>query len=141
MRFIIYCDESADKGKYYSNFYGGALISAADRETIEAALNNAKGRLKGEIKWTKVGQYNEADYIEFVDVLFDLIKANKVKIRIMFTQNINQTEHVEYVMSITSFFYYQFIKHAVGLRYCNDGLQHEVDVAVYLDDAPDMKKN
>jgi hypothetical protein len=40
--YIIYCDESESKGRFYSNFYGGALIKAADRERIEAALKIAR---------------------------------------------------------------------------------------------------
>jgi hypothetical protein len=24
--FIIYCDESVEKGRYFTNFYGGAMV-------------------------------------------------------------------------------------------------------------------
>lgn len=30
--YLIYCDESAKTGKYFSNFYGGALIRSTDIE-------------------------------------------------------------------------------------------------------------
>jgi hypothetical protein len=52
--YIIYCDESEDKGRFYSNFYGGALIRASDREAIELALRAAKDGITGEAKWTKI---------------------------------------------------------------------------------------
>lgn len=58
MRFIIYCDESASKGKFYSNFYGGAIILSNKREEIEAKLIASKGILQGEAKWTKISEYN-----------------------------------------------------------------------------------
>ena len=41
-RYIIYADESDRKGKYFSNFFGGALVRTSDRETISAILNDKK---------------------------------------------------------------------------------------------------
>ena len=38
---MIYCDESDDRGKYFSHFYGGAAVDANKRERIEAPLNAA----------------------------------------------------------------------------------------------------
>ncbi len=32
--YIIYCDESVKKGKYFSNFYGGAIINSNDLDSI-----------------------------------------------------------------------------------------------------------
>ena len=85
MRYLIYCDESDDKGSFYSNFYGGALLKHADREMIEARLRTAKGQLDGhEFKWTKIGPVNEAVYISFVHAVFDLVKAGHLKIRVLF---------------------------------------------------------
>ncbi|MEI9929152.1 MAG: hypothetical protein WDM89_00935 [Rhizomicrobium sp.] len=39
MRYLIYCDESDDKGSFYSNFYGGALLKLSDQAAIEARLS------------------------------------------------------------------------------------------------------
>ncbi|MCP6768938.1 hypothetical protein NL529_29245, partial [Klebsiella pneumoniae] len=36
--------------------------------------------------------------------------------------------------------YYQFIKHAFGLRYCNPDRHDTAYVTVYLDDAPDTSE-
>lgn len=52
-RYIIFCDESDDKGRFYSNFYGGVLVEASKREMIEAELQECKNLLNifdGEMK-------------------------------------------------------------------------------------------
>jgi hypothetical protein len=137
---VIYCDESDDKGRFFSNFYGGALLRASDRQAIEAELEavKAENQLRGEAKWTKISQYNEAAYMAFVDKTFEFAAAGLLKIRIMFTQNINQVRHLEYEQGAGFFkLYYQFIKHAFGLAHCNPERGTEVSVAVLLDDAPD----
>ncbi len=141
MRYIIYCDESEDKGRFYSNFYGGALLRSSDRDMIGGALSAVKEEhgLKGEAKWTKISAYNERAYCAFVSKTFELMAAGLLKIRVMFTQNIHQIRHVEEYRENNEFFmlYYQFIKHAFGLTYCNPDRRSRVHVTVYLDDAPD----
>jgi hypothetical protein len=141
--YIIYCDESDDKGRFYSNFYGGALLLAGDRERIEKALINAKGdRKDSEFKWTNIGPHNEALYIAFVDAFLDLVADASIKVRIMFTQNINQTKGlVEYSVDSEFFIlYYHFVKLAFGLRYCNQDRAEDVNITVYLDDVPDSNE-
>ena len=139
--YIIYCDESDDKGEFYSNFYGGALLLANDREAIENVLTEAKGPLArdSEFKWTYIGPHNEQLYIAFMEAFFGLIADSYLKVRIMFTQNINQTKGlVEYSVDSEFFIlYYHFLKLAFGLRYCNLDRAEDVNVTVYLDDVPD----
>jgi hypothetical protein len=60
--YIIYCDESKAKGRFCSNFYGGALIKASDRQAIEAGLKTATTGIIGEAKWTKIGEETEEAY-------------------------------------------------------------------------------
>lgn len=62
--------------------------------------------------------------------------------RVMFTQNINETSHFPADKEDNKYFmlYYQFLKHAFGLRYCNPERQGRAHVSVYLDDAPDTKE-
>ena len=43
--YRIYADESVSNGKYYSNFYGGALVKTTDIPEIEKALNDKKEEL------------------------------------------------------------------------------------------------
>lgn len=143
MRYIIYCDESSDKGRYYSNFYGGALLRANERELIEAALEKVKSdhKIKGEMKWTKITEYNEKAYIAFVDAIFELVESGFLKIRIMFTQNIHRVSDLSDYQIGNEFFmlYYQFVKHAFGLRYCNPH-REPVAVSVFLDDVPNTRE-
>ncbi|MBO31350.1 MAG: hypothetical protein CL439_08115, partial [Acidimicrobiaceae bacterium] len=138
-RYIIFCDESDDKGRFYSNFYGGILIEASKQEAIEAELQACKDALNifhGEMKWERItGPYAEK-YIQFVNVIFDIVERGDMKIRIMFTQNRNLPVLEDYQIGRDYFMlYYQFIKHAFGL-------QHAVPeggtaaAAVLLDDVP-----
>jgi hypothetical protein len=78
------------------------------------------------------------NYISFVEALFKIISDGKLKLRIMFTQNINQTKGlIEYSIDDEFFIlYYHFVKLAFGLRYCNPERKHDGRVAVYLDDVP-----
>lgn len=144
MRYILYCDESTDRGRYFSNFYGGCLLRASDRQAIEAELNSVKeeNALRGEVKWTKISEYNEAAYVKFADAVFDFVESGQLKIRIMFTQNINRPQNLADYQIGNEYFllYYQFIKHAFGLRYCNPERSRSVSVSVFLDDVPDTKE-
>lgn len=141
MRYIIYCDESDDKGRFYSNFYGGVILRASDREGIADELEAVKqdNNLKGEAKWTKISEYNEEAYRALVDKIFDFVEAGLLKFRIMFTQNIHQTRNAKNHHVENEFFvlYYHFIKLAFGLRYCNPERKNTVHITVFLDDAPD----
>lgn len=140
-RFIIFCDESVEKGPYYSHFYGGALVRADDRDRIEREIADKKRELNfnGEVKWTKItGNYADK-YVELVDFIFDLIESNRIKIRIMFSQNINVPPEFDEERIDNQYFllYYQFVKHAFGLRYWRQEDNHETaSVSVYIDDPP-----
>ena len=138
--YIIYCDESKAKGRFYSNFYGGALIKASDRQAIEAGLREAASGINGEAKWTKIWERDEARYIAFVGKFLELVDGGLIKVRVMFTQNIHRTDHIEYYEEDAKYFklYYQFIKHAFGLTFCNEIEPKDiVRVTIYLDDSPD----
>ena len=41
-QYLIYADESYRKGKFFSNFYGGALVDYLELEKINKKLNNKK---------------------------------------------------------------------------------------------------
>lgn len=45
IEYRIYADESVSDGKYYSNFYGGALVKISDIQYIEKILNDKKDEL------------------------------------------------------------------------------------------------
>ena len=139
IRYIIYCDESDDKGRFYSNFYGGALIESSRREAIEAELQAVKDDLQinnGEMKWQRVTENYADKYIVFVNAIFDIIARGDMKIRIMFTQNRHRPILDDYMIGRDYFMlYYQFIKHAFGLQYAvPDG--DTASAQLLLDDVP-----
>jgi hypothetical protein len=139
--FTIWCDESIKKGKYYSNFYGGVLVSSTHINEVTEKLNKviAKEKMIEEIKWQKVNTFHLERYKKIMDVFFRLIKQNKIKLRIMFTQNANvaknlQTHHVENEYFLL---YYQFFKHSFGLRYSNPTKKNTIHLRAYFDYLPD----
>jgi hypothetical protein len=122
--YIIYCDESASFGATFSNFYGGALIRSDHIDRVRKLVADKKTDLNlfGEVKWQKITANYQEKYRALMDLFFDLIAEDIIKIRIMFTQNLylprNLTEeHREHGYFIL---YYQFIKHAFGLIYSGD---------------------
>ena len=44
-QYLIYADESHRKGKYFSNFYGGALVDYTELKMISNELNAKKEEL------------------------------------------------------------------------------------------------
>ncbi len=85
--YLIYADESHRKGKYFSNFYGAALVSYTELEKISNKLNAKKEELGlfQEVKWAKVTEQYLDEYLELIDFFFEFVKFNKIKIRIMNT--------------------------------------------------------
>ena len=119
----IWTDESDSYGKYYANFYGGTV-----------------GLTDEEIKWQKVNAYTEERYKRIIDVLFEILGEGKAKMRIFFRHRrheplglSNEQRRKEYQM-----LYYQFIKHAFGLEYCNPSGE-PIRLRLFLDDMP-LKK-
>lgn len=141
---IIYCDESAEKGSYYSHFYGGALIDAQNREIISRRLIEKKDSLNlfRELKWTYISENYRDKYLSFIDYFMGFVRDGLIKIRIMFTQNIHIPRGLtEYQIDNEYFLlYYQLIKHAFGLRYCNPGQVNDIVVSVFMDDIPDTNE-
>jgi hypothetical protein len=140
VEYIIYCDESVGSGKFFSDFYGGALVRSKDYLEITKALNDKKKQLNfhKEIKWTKVTSNYLEKYKEIISCFFDFIKKDKVKIRIMFRQNALIPKNLSKVQTDKGFhlLYYQFIKHAFGFSYTKD---NNVYLRLYFDKLPDSK--
>lgn len=137
-RFIIYCDESDSRGRFYSHFYGGILIEASKQQALEKELQLVKNELnifEGEMKWQRVTEPYKEKYVQFVDKVFDIVQRGDMKIRIMFTQN-RWIPLLEDFQIDNEYFllYHQFIKHAFGLRYSTE--DGPASAAVLLDDVP-----
>ena len=140
-QYLIYSDESFIKGKFFSNFYGGALIEYNNLKKINNILNTKKEELHffGEIKWSKVSANYLEKYIEMINTFFEFIKKGDIKIRIMFRQNAFVAENITRYNLENQYqlLYYQFIKNAFGLDYCNTNEDDEVELKLYLDQLPD----
>jgi len=141
MEYIIYCDESVGNGKYYSDFYGGALIRSSDFDTVTKALNEKKLRLNlfNEIKWNKVSENYLEKYKEMIALYFRFIAEDKIKVRVMFRQNATVPINLTKENKDNGFFllYYQFVKHAFGLIHHTDEPTKRTFLRLYFDRLPD----
>lgn len=118
-------------------------MRSQDIQSVIEGLREKKESLNfyGEIKWQKITENYKEKYSDLMDYFFELISQDKIKIRIMFTNN-NHTP-----LGLTSYhkdnkyfiLYYEFIKHAFGLRYCNETDQ-VLRIRLYLDRLPDTKE-
>jgi Protein of unknown function (DUF3800) len=140
---IVYCDESIKRGKYFSNFYGGLLVESVHlHEVVDALTVCKKGFAEhSELKWVKINQHQKDNYIAFIDAVFDLVEARKIKIRLLFTQNQYQAvgltqAHKENEYQIL---YYQLIKHAFGFKFCNPSSHEFINLRIFLDRMEDTK--
>jgi hypothetical protein len=137
---VIYADESEDQGKYYSNFFGGALVTSTDLADVVAHLTSAKTEqnLHDEIKWTKVTKNYLDKYKSVMDVFFGLVRRGKIKVRIMFTANRHVPQNLSIDQRQNRYFllYYQFLKHSFGLQYATPPGQ-PLYCRFYIYDLPD----
>lgn len=140
MEITIWCDESDKTGKYYSNFYGGALVRSRDLRHVQTQLEKVcrEQNLFNELKWQRVTENYLSKYKALMDVFFALMAEDKLKMRVMFTQNARVPKSLTKEQRENEYFllYYQFVKHAFGLQYCNH-TQSPVFVRVYFDYLPD----
>ena len=136
----IWLDESDKKGEFYSNFYGGLLINSNDYTDI---INEAQSlvdslNLNGEeIKWQKVNGFTFEKYKKIVDLIFQLLSSGKAKIRIFFKHNQYEALSLGEIHKRDEFFilYYEFIKHAFGLQYCDYPIDERY-IRLFFDDIP-----
>ena len=139
---VIYADESEQKGRYFSNFFGGALVESRCLQEVIDRLTQVKAEqhLGAEVKWQKVTDQYLAKYEAFVRETFDLVREGKLKMRIMFTKNSDVPDEATRANSDESFskLYYQFLKHAFGLQYAGSSPHAPVRIRLYLDELPDV---
>ncbi|HEX8670428.1 MAG TPA: DUF3800 domain-containing protein [Longimicrobium sp.] len=140
---VIYTDESDKSGQFYANFYGGALVRSGVVEHVNTQLRRVASEVgfNAEVKWQKVSSGYLDRYLRLIDFFFDLVRDGHIKVRIMFTQTRNvrrdltayQREHTYHLL------YYQFLKHAFGLRHCNP-TGEPIRLRIYLDNLPDTRE-
>ncbi len=134
---FIWLDESDRHGEFYSNFYGGILVSSKHHREVMERMRSIviEVGINDEIKWQKVNEYHYEKYLRIVDELFDLAKEGKLKIRIFFRHNqftasrlTPEEKKADYQM-----LYYQFIKFAFGLPYADEELD---SMTLFIDEIP-----
>jgi hypothetical protein len=139
--YIIFCDESDTRGKYYSNFYGGVLISSSRYEEVSVLLENKKEELnfKGEVKWQKVTDQYLDKYTKLMSYFFDFLHRGDLKVRIMFRHNVTEPQGLSDYHRENEYFllYYQFIKHAFNLKSMKS--PEEKRIRIYFDQFPHTK--
>lgn len=138
---VLYCDESDSSGKHFGNFYGGALVESRHLAEVIERLEECKLRLNllGEVKWQKITEPYADKYIELATDIFVLVRAGKLKLRVMFTQNYFSAHRLTTEQRENGFFllYYQFLKHAFGLKYAGLPDAEGAGVRIYFDKLPD----
>ena len=141
--YIIFCDESAKKGEYYSNFYGGVMVGLSQYDRIKKRLEEKKAELgfTNELKWQKITEPYLGRYKEFMSAFFEELRAGNLKVRIMFRQNLHVRRFEDAEDKALEYFklYYQFIKHGFGLN----RMEHthpEVFLRLYFDQFPDTSE-
>lgn len=138
--YNIYCDESVGKGKYYSNFFGGAMVQSSKYEIIKKALDTRKQELNltKEMKWKKVTAAYLSKYIEMMNVFFSFVKEKNIKVRIMFQSNDQMPSHLVKEKNENRYYilYYQFVKHAFGLIHHNNTENNTTYLRLYFDEIP-----
>jgi len=138
--YVIYTDESVKGGPFFGNFYGGALLRSTDVERVNGILREAatSAGLGREIKWQKVTAQYLDRYLTVMGAFFDLVKNGQLKVRVMFSQTRNVPTGLESYQRANAYnlLYFQFLKHAFGLRYCNPGGQ-PIRLRLYMDKLPD----
>jgi hypothetical protein len=143
MEYVIYTDESVSGGAFYSNFYGGALVRSPDLHGVRQELRRAKEahNLFSELKWSKVTAQYLDRYEAVVNAFFDLVADDRVKLRVMFTQNVFVPRDLEPRQRENAYFllYYQFLKHAFGLQH-SEPVEDEVRLRINLDQMPGEKE-
>ena len=137
--YIIFCDESDKTGRYFGAFYGGVLVGSSQYDRITQKLQEKKLSLNmyAEAKWAKTSEQYLDKYKALVDCFFEEVAAGHLKIRIMFTQNAYVPTGLSKEDLELSYYklYYQFLKHAFGLRYREP--VSPAGLRIYLDDLPD----
>jgi hypothetical protein len=138
--YILFCDESDKRGKYYSNFYGGVMVGASQYQRITKKLNNKKVELHffGEVKWEKVTERYLEKYQQLIQTFFEEVSRGQLRVRIMFRQNAHRPQGLTHEQVDLEYFllYYQFIKHAYGLEYATEPIR----LRLYFDTFPDTEE-
>lgn len=142
--YIVFCDESEKKGKYFSNFYGGVMVGSSQWNAVTARLSTAAAEagITSEVKWSKVGPLELEPYSALLSVFFAEIEAGTLKMRVMFRQNAQLAQGLTSEQRKNEYFllYYQFLKHGFGFAHMPDHSLNGVSLRLYLDKLPNQNR-
>lgn len=141
--YIILCDESDQKGAYFSNFFGGVIVGGSVWQKVTNRLEEVKSSsgIRSEVKWSKVSPFDVDRYEPLIEEFFKIIEEGHLRMRVMFRQNIHQAANLTLEHRENEYFilYYLFLKHGFGLAHMPvhpDGVR----LRFYLDQLPDQSK-
>ncbi|MFT5632426.1 MAG: hypothetical protein ACI9SQ_000131 [Rubritalea sp.] len=92
-QYYLFADESVQDGNLFSNFYGGALVPLSEYEGVRERLIACKQSLGfqgDELKWQKVTPQDLESYKAIVTAFFAEMREDRVKMRVMFRNNIHK---------------------------------------------------
>lgn len=142
--YLLFCDESDRDGAYFSEFYGGVLVGASHYERISDSLNSKKSHLNvhGEVKWDKVAAAYLTKYMTLISAFFEEVRADNLKVRIMFRHNARVPKNLTTDQVETTYFrlYYQFIKHAFGFQFMPQ-VERPRYLRLLFDEFPDKREH
>jgi Protein of unknown function (DUF3800) len=139
-QYVIYSDESHthDKELQHGRFYGGCLLPSAERQRLNERIATEMLRcgLIGELKWQKLNHRNYTRMRDVLDVFFDLVEANIVRLRVMWLPvRENPTQDVEFRRHGYLELYSHFVIVGFGLEH--HGESHDVHIEFLPDALPE----
>jgi hypothetical protein len=142
--YWIFADESVQDGELFSTFFGGCIVPAPCHAEIELRLLAKKEKLGfgKELKWQRVTDQRLADYQLMITSFFDELRADRLRMRVMFQDNENarQRRASELRHEPCYKLYYQFIKHAFGLAFMPESAEG-TRLRLFLDNLPHTKEH
>lgn len=126
--YEIYADEAWTHGgqplNRYWCFHGGIFGTQESLDRLDTSLLGVvkKHGVCGEVKWSNLNAGNYTCYVEWVDCLIDNIQNNDIKYRQLFLDRsyVWVPKHGEEPLreiDVQFKIYYQFLKHAFGIKY------------------------
>ena len=137
--YWIFADESVVKGEFFSHFFGGCIIPVSRHQEVNQRLNAKKEELGlgKELKWQRVTAQRLDCYEQMVTAFFDELRADNLRVRIMFQDNETLLTRSHGADRDTPYYklYYQFLKHAFGFQHMPTS-DEGTRIRLYLDKLP-----
>ncbi|MCB1132301.1 MAG: DUF3800 domain-containing protein [Verrucomicrobiae bacterium] len=142
--YWIFADESVQDGELFSKFFGGCIVPAHRHAEIESRLAERKEALGfgRELKWQRVTDQRLADYMQMVTTFFDELRADRVRMRVVFQDNLSVRRRSSDELRHEPYYklYYQFIKHAFGLAHMPER-EEGTRLRLFLDRLPHTEEH